>query len=170
MFKSLVPWKKRSDEVAVRRNEPTRWEGDEWYPMARIRDELDMLMNRMFDDRTMGGIPSLWNRLPMESRWDLGWEDRGNEYVFQAELPGFEPEDFDVRVSGNTLTIRAEHKDEQNSKNGSSYRYGSFTRTMTLPHGAETDNVNARYHSGVLEVHLPKSKSTQSRKIEVRSS
>ena len=169
---NLIPWKKRSGNIAVRRDEPmgelTHDYDRDFYPLARFREEFDSLMNRFFDDRWLGdrfgNLPE-WNW-----NWDLGWEDKGNEYVFHAELPGFEPEDFDVTVSGNVLTVRAEHKDEKKEKNGgSSYRYGSFSRSFTLPHGVDKEKIDARYHSGVLELHLSKTEEACGKRIEVKS-
>lgn len=174
MFKKLIPWKRRNSNIAVRRDEPTRQiaEGD-YYPLARLWDEFDSLFQRLFEDRWLsertGGLPSLWGEPRLAWSWDLGWEDRGNDYVYQAELPGFEPEDFDVKVSGNLLTVSAEHREEKKRKHTASYRYGSFTRTLTLPHGADPDKVEARYHSGVLEIHLPKSEAAATKRIEVKT-
>ena len=66
--------------------------------------------------------------------------------------------------------MRAEHKDEKREKNGGShYRYGSFSRTVALPHGVDEEKIEARYHSGVLELHLPKTEQGQGKRIEVKS-
>ena len=101
----------------------------------------------------------------------IPWKKRhGNLSVRHAELPGFEPEDFDIKVTGDMLTVRAEHKDEKKEKNGgSSYHYGSFTRSFSLPHGVNEQNIDARYHSGVLELRLPKTAEVCSKRIEVKS-
>lgn len=170
---SLIPWKKRNNggTIAVQHAEPSRQ--DLSYPLSRFRDDFDTLMERFFDDRwfgsRFGNLPRHWNeRYDWNS--DLGWEDHENEYVFHAELPGYEPEDFDVKISGNVLTVRAEHKDEKKEKNGGShFRYGSFSRSVTLPHGVDEEKVEARYHSGVLELHLPKTEQAQGKRIEVKS-
>lgn len=176
---SLIPWKKRSGNIAVHRDEPVRewdrgYEGD-LFPLARLRDEFDALVHRFFGDpwfgSRMGELPALWNESPLDLNWDLGWEDRGNEYVYQAELPGFEPGDFDVKISGNVLSVRAEHKEEKKEKKngGSQYRYGTFTRSVTLPHGVDEQRIDARYHSGILELHLPKTEEAKGKRIEVKS-
>ncbi len=172
---NLIPWKKRSGNIAVHRDEPvgkmSHGFDRDVYPLARARDEFDSLMRRFFDDRwfdeRLGNLPSLWNEPRLD--WDLGWEDRENEYVFHAELPGFEVEDFDIKVSGNMLTVQAEHKEEKKKNGGSHYRYGSFSRTVTLPHGVDEEKIDARYHSGVLELHLPKTEQVQGKRIEVKS-
>jgi HSP20 family protein len=165
---NLIPWKKSKDggTIAVRHKELSC----EQFPLAGFREEFDLMLNRLFEDRWFGGrfgnLPSLWS----ESRFDLGWEDRGNEFVFHADVPGFEPEDFDVKISGKMLTVRAEQKHEKKEGNGGShYRYGSFSRSMTLPHGVDEEKIEARYHSGVLELHLPKSAQVQGKRIEVTS-
>jgi len=169
MFDRLIPWKKRNQQIAVHRDEPLRAESYDYYPLVRMREEMDTLMSRFFDDRSFGNLPSLWEDSRSHWDWDLGWEDKGNEYVFQAELPGFEPENFDVKVSGNMLTVRAEHQDEKKEKDGASYHYGSFYRTFTLPHGEDVDKIDAHYHSGVFEVHLPKTEEAPCKRIEVKS-
>ena len=167
MFKNLIPWKNQHGRLAVHHDEPTRANEQQRYSLTTMRDEFDALMHRFFDDPWMQD--RLMNEFP--EKWDLGWQDEGNEYVFHAELPGFDSEDFEVKVSGNMLTVCAEHNEEKkHGKNGSGYRYGSFTRTFTLPHGVDEDKIGARYHSGVLEVHLPKTAEAQGKRIEVKSS
>ena len=176
---SLIPWKKRRDHIAVRRDEPGRVLSGEverdFHPLARLREEFDSLVERFFGDRwsgdrSFGNLPSLWNEPRLDWNWDLGWEDKEKEYVFHAELPGFEPDDIDVKLSGNVLTVHAEHKDEKKEKNGGSrYSYGSLSRSFTLPHGVDAEKIDARYHNGVLELHLPKTKEACGKRIEVKS-
>ncbi|MHB8864868.1 MAG: Hsp20/alpha crystallin family protein [Pirellulaceae bacterium] len=96
-------------------------------------------------------------------------KDHEKEYVVHAELPGFEPEDFEIKTSGNLLTVRAEHKETKEQDGGSSYRYGSFSRSFTLPEGVDCDNIDASYHSGVLNVRLPKTEQAQAKRIPVTS-
>ena len=92
------------------------------------------------------------------------------EVVVRADAPGFETEDFDIQVSGNQLTIRAEKKQEDKDEtNGFSYSERRLHRSVTLPAGADPDKVEARYRNGVLEVHLPKSPEAQGKRITVKS-
>lgn len=161
MFDKLIPWKKKEGGDLMVRNED--------HPIARLRHEFDDLWNRFWDD-WKGGDLSLWD----DSRWlgsRVDLDDDEKEYVLRAELPGFEPGDFDVKVSGNVVTLKAEHKEEGKEKkgNGSYRRFGSFYESFTLPEGVQSDQIDARYHSGVLELHMPKSEECQAKRIEVKS-
>jgi HSP20 family molecular chaperone IbpA len=169
----LMPWKKRDNGggVSVRHGQPFRPDSD-LQPLARLRDDLNAVWNQFFEDPWLGvrgfGLPASWHGPAAMS--NLGWTDDENEYVFRADLPGFEPEDFDVKVSGNTLTVRAEHKEQgEDKERGSSYRYGSYSQTVTLPHGADDEKIDARYHSGVLEIHLAKSEQARGKRIPVNT-
>jgi len=79
-----------------------------------------------------------------------------DKYVVRADLPGIDPErDVTVSIEGDILTIHGERHEEQHEKHRSEVRYGSFTRSFTLPLGCEKDKITARYEAGVLEVSLP---------------
>jgi HSP20 family protein len=74
-------------------------------------------------------------------------------YVIRAELPGLDPEeDIDVTVTGGLLTIKAERREGKADKHHSEFRYGSFSRSMTLPAGADTQHIEASYGHGILTV------------------
>jgi HSP20 family protein len=99
----------------------------------------------------------------------MDFDENEKEFVLKAEAPGFEPEDLDVQVSGNMLTIKAEKKKESKEKKGNGYfEERRFERTITLPAGADTDHVEAKYHNGVLEIHLAKTEDAQRKKIPVQ--
>ena len=98
----------------------------------------------------------------------------GNALVVRAEVPGIDPEkDVEITVAGNDLHIgvRREERSEHKSKKGyrSEFRYGSFSRSVTLPPGVNTDAVHAGYSDGVLEVRipLPEEPAAGSRKIPI---
>jgi HSP20 family molecular chaperone IbpA len=74
-------------------------------------------------------------------------------YVLRAELPGIDPEkDVEVTVSDGMLTIHGERKEEEKEGRRTEFRYGSFTRSIALPAGADEYNVTAVYDKGVLEI------------------
>jgi len=163
---SLTPWKRRQSRLPVLVEEDRPFE--EWEPLARFRDELDSLMEDFFGSR-IGERSRFSGWEPRRfGAWDLGFQERDDEYLIQAEIPGFEPEDIELKVSGNVLSVRAEHKEEKSGDGESSYRYGEYYRTVTLPQGIDPEKIDAKYHSGVLEIHLAKSPEVQGRRIKVK--
>ena len=76
--------------------------------------------------------------------------------VIRAELPGVKPEDVDITLHDNVLTISGERKAEEEEERGGYYvrerRYGSFSRSLTLPQGTDESKISARYDNGILEV------------------
>ena len=77
-------------------------------------------------------------------------------YVLRAEVPGVDPDrDVEVTVEGKTLTIHAERREQNAEPHRCEFRYGSFTRSVTLPDGADTEHVTARYDKGILEITVP---------------
>jgi HSP20 family molecular chaperone IbpA len=90
-------------------------------------------------------------------------------YVLRAELPGLDPEkDVEVSVGKGTLTIHAERHQEHKEPHRSEFRYGSFTRSVTLPDGADTEHITAGYDNGILRVTVPVAEvKGEARRIEV---
>lgn len=83
-----------------------------------------------------------------------------NEIVVRVEMPGMEREDCRITIEGNMLYLSGE-KHFQREDVGSTYHvmeraYGSFQRTLSLPHNVDTDNAEASYKNGVLTIRLPK--------------
>lgn len=78
---------------------------------------------------------------------------RDGNYVLRAELPGIDPEaDVEVGVNNGVLTIHGERKEEDREGGRTEFRYGAFTRSLTLPAGANEGDVTAVYDKGILEV------------------
>jgi HSP20 family protein len=76
-------------------------------------------------------------------------------YVLRAELPGIDPEkDVHITIENDVLTIKAERRDEKKDGHRSEFRYGAFTRSISLPGGVDEDDVTAKYTSGILEVRI----------------
>ena len=74
-------------------------------------------------------------------------------YVLRAEVPGIDPDkDVEITIDNGVLTIKAERREEKKEGGRSEFRYGSFTRSATLPTGADPDDVTATYGDGILEV------------------
>jgi HSP20 family protein len=77
-------------------------------------------------------------------------------YELRAELPGIDPgKDVDVTVRDGQLTIKAERAKESRSNGRSEFLYGSFSRSVSLPAGADEDDITATYEKGILTVSVP---------------
>ena len=89
-------------------------------------------------------------------------------YVVRAELPGLDADkDIEVSASDNTLTISAKREEHKHDQHHSEFRYGSFSRAIRLPAGADAEAISAKYDRGILEIRVPVSEPAQDRKIRV---
>jgi HSP20 family protein len=93
-------------------------------------------------------------------------------YVVRAELPGIDPaKDVDITVHNGRLTIKAERSEKKESKGRSEFSYGSFVRSVTLPAGADEDNVKVTYDKGILTVSvaIPEQAAPEEKHIPVQT-
>lgn len=124
-------------------------------------DELEDMQRRFFGETAV-----------RDFKTDI--RDEGENYLLEADLPGFKKEDISVNIEGETLTIRAERSEnteEKDSKGNYIKRersYGSFSRSFDMT-GIRVEDVAAAYENGVLKLTLPKRQETlpTSRKLEI---
>jgi HSP20 family protein len=94
-----------------------------------------------------------------------------DQIVLEAELPGMNPDDFELSVENNVITLRGERRFEKKEDNDNYHRversYGAFTRSFTLPQTVSAEGAKAEYTNGVLRVTLPKREEAKSRRIEI---
>jgi HSP20 family protein len=94
-------------------------------------------------------------------------------YLFKADLPGIKEKDLEVTMTGNRLDVSGKREDEKEEKTDRYYTYersyGSFTRSFTLPEGAEVDKLRAALEQGVLTITVPKKPEVQAKKIAVKT-
>ena len=94
-----------------------------------------------------------------------------NELVVKADLPDLQDKDIDVRVTGNTLTIRGERKFEKDVNEDNYLRiersYGSFTRSFSLPNTVSSESIRADYRNGVLTLHMAKREESKPKRIKI---
>ncbi|HEX5495235.1 MAG TPA: Hsp20/alpha crystallin family protein [Mycobacteriales bacterium] len=113
------------------------------------------------------GLPGMlgWPQInPRGIRVEEGAED--GHYLVRAELPGIDPDrDVSVQVDQGVLAIEAERREERREAGRSEFRYGTFTRRIPLPRGADEAGITARYVGGILEVSVP----IRGRRDEARS-
>jgi HSP20 family protein len=98
------------------------------------------------------------------------YEDE-HQVTLKIEVPGIDEKDIDVQVENNTLTVHGERKIDKEEKEENyrrvESRYGSFTRTFTLPQTVDTESVSATYDKGVLKIALPKKAEAKPKQIKV---
>jgi len=98
------------------------------------------------------------------------YED-ANQVTLKLEVPGIKQDDLDVRVENQTLTVKGERKFEKNEKEENfqriERRYGSFTRSFTLPQTVDTASVKANYEHGLLTISLAKKEAAKPKHVKV---
>jgi len=97
--------------------------------------------------------------------------EKDNKLIIRAEIPGLEEKDLDLKLDGNTLTIKGERKSD-GEDSGYFYHqiegfYGSFSRSFDLPNYADTEKIAAAFNNGVLTIAIPFRPEVQSRSIRV---
>jgi len=143
-----------------------------WEPFRDLVGLQDR-MNRLFDESFRG-----LNRGSGDEDWSLGawapavdiFEQDGN-IVLNAELPGIDAKDVDIRLENNVLTLRGERKVDNEVKRDNYHRveraYGTFTRSFTLPTVVDQEKIKAEYKDGVLKVVLPKREEAKPKQISI---
>ncbi|MBM4066375.1 MAG: Hsp20/alpha crystallin family protein [Planctomycetes bacterium] len=126
-------------------------------------------MNKLFEGFTRRGAAAGMGLVP-----PLDVSETEENILVKVEVPGIEPKDIDISISGDTLTIKGEKKSEKEEK-GKNYHfiersYGSFSRSVGLPASVKFEQVKAEYKKGILEITLPKSEKSKIKKIPVKVS
>jgi HSP20 family protein len=143
----------------------TRW--DPFGEMVHLRQAMD----RLFDE----SFTRPWRLLDREGETfvPLDVYETEGDLVVKVSLPGVKPEDVDVSISGDTLSIKGEFKFEEETKKPSYYRqerrYGSFHRALTLPTEVEADKAEAVFEHGVLTLTMPKAETVKPKTIKVKA-
>lgn len=98
--------------------------------------------------------------------------EEGKNLVVKAEIPGVKKEEISVSISDDSVTIKGERKQAREEKGKDFYRsecaYGSFQRSVALPHRVKAKGAKAKYENGVLEVRVPKAKGEGSKTIDLK--
>ena len=143
----------------------TRW--DPFREMLSLREAMDRLFEESFV-RPTGRWP-LPRATGLTVAADLHETD--DDIVVTVDLPGLKPEDVDISVTENTLTMMGEFRSEEEGERGNVHfqerRYGSFQRSVALPAPIDADASEAAFEDGVLTVTLPKTEAVKPKQIEV---
>jgi HSP20 family protein len=167
-LKKLAPWNwfKKEEElvhtVPVRHGEKekTYFPERQYEPIVRFYRDLDQLFDHFFRGFSPPTLGSSKPFLPLDEsvlfkpRVDLSVTEQ--EYVLSVEIPGVSENDVSVDISGNTMTIRGEKKQEKEEKEKDYYRierrYGAFQRILSLPEDVDQNSIKANFKNGVLSV------------------
>jgi len=156
-MKSLIPWHWGTRRVPVTREE-------EFTGLHSLQHE----MNRLFSDFVRGmdsSVPQMFDDEQLSQftpKIDL--KETHDQFIISAEVPGMSIKDLEVSISGGTLTIGGEKKEEKEENVKGYYRmertYGAFLRSVPLPQDVDMEKAEAVFEHGVLKVTLPKTKQT----------
>lgn len=142
-----------------------RWES--WSPFEELFN-LQRDMANLFA-RAFGAEPLVSSTRSWTPAAEAFYRD--NKLYIRVALPGVDPKHVDLSVTGNTLTIKGERKHEYEVPRDDyvfgEFTYGPFERTITLPSTVRTDDIQARYVHGVLEITAPLAEHALPRKIQV---
>lgn len=142
-----------------------------WQELFELEREMSDLGQRFFGSGWFTPSSRVTNGHTWRPAVDVF--SRDGDLVVRAELPGVDPEkDIDISFHDGVLTIRGERRFEDRTERENFYRfessYGSFRRSIPLPHGVKVEDVKANYEDGILEVVIPKAgELTGARKIPV---
>jgi len=139
-----------------------------WDPFRDL-NALQHRMNRLFEEQYGGGREESLTTGAFVPPVDI-YEDE-HSIQLKLEVPGIDEKDLDIKVENNTLTVTGERKFEKEEKEENFHRverrYGSFSRSFTLPNTVETDNIQADYDQGVLKIRLAKRAEAKPKQIKV---
>lgn len=146
----------------------TRW--DPFREMMTLREAMDNLFEESFvrpsrSIRTDGG--SSFGTL------SLDMYETEDDVMVEAPLPGFAPEEVDIELQNNVLTIKAEHSEEKEREDATYHireqRFGRFYRQIALPTDINADEAEAVFEDGILKLQLPKAEVAKPKKITAKT-
>lgn len=136
----------------------------------RMRDEFDRALQNLWSGD--GGLESTLRASDWQPSVDIS--ENGSAIQVKVDLPGIKPEDVEINVTDDRLTIKGERKEETESedKDTKIHRversYGSFYRSIALPPGTKADEVVAEAENGVITINLPKGAETKAKRVSVK--
>ena len=132
---------------------------------------FDRYMDSFFWDNLLSPSERIFNRLP-----SVDVKETEKAYVLEAELPGFDEKDIEVRLDGRNLTIESKKEVEKtgDTKTDASYlvrerRASHFTRSFKLPENADCENIAASFKNGVLSLEINKKAEAQAKLIKIET-
>jgi HSP20 family protein len=136
--------------------------------LSSLRRDMDRLWDRFFgEERGLTSWKGDWSPT-------INLTETNNKLVVKTELPGVDPKNVDISVSGDMLSITGEKKEEKEEQDEHYYlmesSYGSFSRSVRLPVEVNEDKIKANYKDGILKITLPKAKEAKKKSIKIDAS
>lgn len=144
----------------------TRWEP--FRDLISLREAMDNLLEESV-------VPSQRNLMPLMPTGGLAVDmyETDEAVIVKSAVPGLDSEDLDINITGDTLTIKGESREEEEIEEENYFcrerRYGAFSRSMTIPVSIVPDEAEAEIEDGVLTLTLPKAEEVKPKAIEVKS-
>ena len=140
-----------------------------WEPFKEIIS-LRNVMDRLYEESFVRPS-SLWPGLE-QGELAVDMYQTANDVVVKATIPGVKAEEVDISITGDTLTIKGEHKEEKEIKKEDyfykEHHYGNFSRSILIPVQVKSDKAEAVFENGVLTLTLPKAEEVKPKQIKVK--
>jgi HSP20 family protein len=154
-MRSLIPWRWKENQVTPDNT------------LTEFRREVDDLFSQFFG--SSGWLPVANFGRGFTPVLDVSETDE--DVLIKAELPGVDPKEIEVNLSGTTLTVKGEKKEEREEKTENMHRiersYGGFSRSISLPCEVKEDKIEANFKNGVLNLKLPKAETSKKKTIKI---
>ena len=131
--------------------------------------EFDRYLDSFFGENFITPSERIFNRLP-----SVDVQETEKSYFLEAELPGFDEKDIEIKVDNNCLTIESKKEEESSSKDNDNRNYlirerrvSSFSRSFKLPENAEPEGITASFKNGILSLEVGKKAESQQRVIQI---
>ena len=145
-----------------------------YLPRLRSRSESIRTRDSIFDDlfNELYSLPTSFlskSGMDLSPRIDISETDAA--YKIEAELPGINQKEIDVKIDNNILTIKGKKEDIKEEKEKNYHLreryYGAFQRSISLPNNIEPEKIKASFENGVLNISVPKNDKRTPKKIEI---
>jgi HSP20 family protein len=129
---------------------------------------MERMLNSLYDDGDLGF------REPLDLRMPLDVIENDDEFVVKANVAGMDPDNLEITYTDNNLSLKGQIKDEREEEGEEGRyhlrerRFGTFSRTISMPGTVDVDNIKAETEDGILKIHLPKKEEVKPRRIEIK--
>ncbi len=145
--------------MALRRREPFR-------ELRQMQENMDRMWRSFGQEGGEAGNVENW-AIPLDV------EQQGDNIIVKASVPGVKPEDIDVSIENDVLTIKGQTREEREHQEGNylmrERRSGSFYRALRLPDTLDSDQAQSHYEHGVLSITFPRLESKRAKRLHITS-